>query len=89
MTSTSGRRALLFRLALALFAVGGAVFLSPALVPNSFASTGDVTCTATCKNGSCTGNKPYCVCSCSFWGGSAVCSCTSTSQEDNVPAPGT
>ena len=88
MTRTSNRRTLLFRLALAIFAVGIGVFFSPSLVQNSVASTGDVTCTATCTGGSCTGNKPYCVCSCSWWANRPVCSCTSTSEEENVPAPG-
>lgn len=84
MTRTRGHRSLLFRFALSIFVVGSGVFLSPLLVQTSFASSGDVTCTATCDGGSCTGNKPYCVCSCSWWANRPVCSCS-----DAPPSGGT
>ncbi len=84
MTRIPNPRALLFRLALSLLVVGSGVFLSPLLVRSSYASDGEVTCTATCKNGSCTGNQEYCVCSCSFWTSSAVCSCAKPEEDHEV-----
>lgn len=78
-------RSLLLRFACSLFFVGGAVSLSP-LVAQTSSSSGEVTCTATCTNGSCSGNKPYCVCSCG-WFGSASCSCTDNTTGSGGGAP--
>lgn len=87
MTRVDDHRPILLRLALSLFVVGTGVFFSPLLVQNSYASAGDVTCTATCDGGSCTGNKPYCVCSCSFWFNRAVCTCSEPTSPSGGSAP--
>lgn len=88
MKGNTDRRSLVLRLALALFACGGAVFVSPTLVRGSVLTDGEVTCTSTCTGGSCTGNKPYCVCSCS-WFGRPICSCTSAPEEQTPTSPTT
>lgn len=86
MKDTTTRRTLVFRLALALLATGGAVFFSPGLVRDSAAQQeGEVTCTATCGGGSCTGNKAYCVCSCSWFWQTPVCNCTDAEQRPVSP----
>jgi hypothetical protein len=88
MKDNSGRRALVLRFALALLACGAALAFSPNLVQQSFASDGDVTCTATCSGGSCTGNKTYCVCTCSWFFGLPVCNCTNAPPEQTQTPEG-
>lgn len=85
MKGKTDRRSLVFRIALAMFACGGVLFFSPLLVRSTLAADGEVTCTATCTNGSCTGNKPYCICSCTWWTSSAVCNCTQAPEQEEKP----
>lgn len=61
--------------------VGGALFVSPNFVATAYGASGEVTCTATCGNGSCTGYQTYCICSCTWFSSSAVCNCTNKPAE--------
>lgn len=81
----TGRRTIL-KGALVALLLGAATFVSPNLIQRAMAQESTVTCTATCRNGSCTGNKPYCVCSCTWFSGSALCNCTEATEPD-VPPP--
>lgn len=88
MKGNTDRRSLVLRLALALFVCGGALFVSPSLVRGAVFADGEVTCTATCEGGSCTGNQTYCVCSCSWFFKLPVCNCTSAPPEQTPTGGG-
>lgn len=75
MSSQARFRSFALRGAFALVAVAAAVAFSPRLVRQAHAQVGEPTCTATCTNGSCAGNKPYCVCSCHWLWATPICKC--------------
>lgn len=88
MKQTMDVRVAVLRSCLALLVAGLALFASPLLVQRLYASEdGDVTCTATCDNGSCTGNQPYCTCSCHWLWKTPRCNCASAPAEpvDQTP----
>lgn len=74
MTPTTRRRAVTLRLALLTLVAGATLFFSPNVVQRAYAFSED-RCSASCKNGSCTASG-NCTCSCAFWSGTPVCSCT-------------
>lgn len=65
---------------LSLFAAA-ALLASPRLAQRVYAQ--ETTCSANCRNGSCSGTG-NCTCSCSFWTGTPTCTC----QTDVTPPPG-
>ena len=65
---------------LSLFAAA-ALLASPRLAQRVYAQD-TTTCSANCRNGSCTGTG-NCTCSCSFWSGVPTCTC----QTDVTPPP--
>ena len=79
-------RVLVLRSSLALLAAGIALFATPLLVQRAYASDGEVTCTATCRNGSCTGDQPYCLCSCHWFFATPICNCTAEKPVDQTPS---
>ncbi len=84
MYTTRDFRPLILRTSFALMMMGLALVAAPMLVGPAYASDGDVTCTATCRGGSCTGDKPYCVCTCHWFWGTPVCNCTEPIDQQAV-----
>jgi hypothetical protein len=85
--SQASRRPVVLRFAVAAVVLGAAVFMSPNLIQRVYAQTTDPeVCRAECRNGKCSGYKPYCVCSCHWFWGTPVCNCTEPS--DQTPTGG-
>jgi hypothetical protein len=76
MKSRLDPRSFILRTVLGLVFVAAAVFVSPFFLRHAYASDGDVTCTASCNGKTCTGNQPYCVCTCHWLWGTPVCNCS-------------
>lgn len=84
-TETNRFRARVFRLALVALGAGAAVFLSPSVVPLAFASEPELTCSATCRNGTCSAYGSSCICSCHWWTLEAVCTCDVEKPVQTLP----
>lgn len=82
MRDVTRRRAVTLKLALLALVAGAGLYFSPNFVQSAYAFNVD-RCTATCRNGSCTGTG-NCTCTCSIWSGSPVCNCTG---QDGTTSP--
>ena len=86
MFNESGRtRLLIFRLAVSALVAGAGVFVSPWFVSSGFASDGEITCTATCMNGTCVATGNSCTCTCHWWSREAVCRCNAETTPTTIP----
>lgn len=63
------------KLALLALVAAGALLASPRIAQRVYAQEQQIpTCSANCRNGSCTGSG-NCTCTCSFWAGIPTCTC--------------
>jgi hypothetical protein len=62
------------KLALLALIAAAALLVSPRIAQRVYAQEQLPTCSANCKNGSCTGSGT-CTCTCSFWLGTPTCTC--------------